>query len=103
MGLLISPNTSKIKIHGTPLELNSVYVRFEYTAKADGKTITASFQTYYDRPSFDRNELIITDIPYNGFSFELQPTETQSIDMVLSYGIVKFEEWGYSAQLEITI
>jgi hypothetical protein len=100
MGLIVSPNTKTIKVHGTPIELTNVYVRIAYLAHDDGKTMSITFQTYYDRSQFDINELITTDIGQNGFSVEILPTEIQSIDTAFAYAITKFTEWGYNATLE---
>lgn len=101
MGLIVTPNTAQIKVHGTPIELTSVYVRIEYVAHADGLTMDVNFNTYYDRSQFDINEIILTDMIHNSFSVVIDATETQSIDTALAYSILKFEEWGYSATLEV--
>lgn len=100
MGLLITPNTAKIKVHGTPIELNEVYVRVEYFAHADGLTMDITIQTYFDYSQYQANEVILTDLPFNSFSVAIDPTEIQSIDTAFSYSILKFEEWGYSATIE---
>ena len=101
MGLIITPNTAQIKVHGTPIQLTEVYVRIEYVAHADGLTIDVSFQTYYDRSQFDIGQVILTDMIHNSFSVVIDTTETQSIDTAFAYAITKFEEWGYSATLEV--
>jgi len=101
MGLIVMPNTAQIKVHGTPIELNEVYVRIEYVAHADGLTIDVSFNTYYNRSQYDIGEVILTDMIHNSFSIVIDTTETQSIDTALTYAISKFEEWGYSATLEV--
>jgi hypothetical protein len=101
MGLIVTPNTAQIKVHGTPIELTEVYVRIEYVAHADGLTMDISFKTYYDRAQFDIGEDIYTDMLFNSFSVAIETTETQSIDTALAYSILKFEEWGYSATLEV--
>ncbi len=100
MGLIVTPNTNTIKVHGTPIELSSLYIRIEYTAHSDGRTMSVTFNTYYDRFHFDNGELILTDINHNSYTAEILPTEIQSIDTALNYGIIKFQEWGYSAVIE---
>lgn len=99
MGLQVTPNTEKIRAHGTPIELQSIYVRIEYVAHADGVTMSVTFNTYYDRAHFDANEILVTDIPYNSYTAEILSTEVQSIDTALAYGVTKFNEWGYSATI----
>lgn len=101
MGLIVTPNTKTIKLHGTPIELTSVYVRIAYFAHDNGTTMGVSFQTYYDRTQYEANELLITDIGQNSFTAEIDTTESQSIDTAFAYAITKFQEWGYSATIEV--
>ena len=100
MGLFVTPNTAHIKIHGTQIELNEVYVRIEYFAHADGITMDIKTQTYFDYSQYQANEVILTDLPFNSFSVAIDHTELQSIDTALSYSVAKFQEWGYSATIE---
>lgn len=103
MGLIITPNEKTIKVHGTPIELSSVYVRIGFTAQPDGLTMDIIFDTYYDREAFDNDDDLLTDIHQNHFSIAIDPTEIQSIDTALSYSVTKFIEWGYLATIEQNI
>jgi len=101
MGIIVTPNIKTIKAQGTPIELQSIYVRIEYVAHADGLLMDVTFKTYYNRLQYEANELLATDIVQNSFTSQIDTTETQSIDTALTYSIAKFEEWGYSATLEV--
>jgi hypothetical protein len=101
MGLLVKPDTRKINVHGTPIELNEVYVRVEYFAHADGLTMDVKLQTYFDYSQYEVNEVILTDIPLNEFSVAIEPTEIQSIDTAFTYSIQKFIELGYLAEVTV--
>ena len=103
MGLIITPNEKTIKVHGTPIELDSVYVRIGFTASPDGKTIDVVFDTYYERTAFDNDDDLLTNIHKSTFSVAIESTETQSIDTALTYSVIKFEEWGYGATIEPSI
>lgn len=114
MGILLSKGTDKIvtdsetkeqytiegkaiHIHGTDIELTSVYARIEFTAQADGKTVNVTFKTYKDRSYFDINQELYTDINTKSFNFAILETEEQSLAVALQYSILKFEDLGYSA------
>ena len=103
MGLILTPNEKTIKVHGTPIELSSVYVRIGFTAQPDGLTMNIIFDTYYDRAAFDNDDDLLTDIHKSSFSVAIDPSETQSIDTALNYSVIKFEEWGYVATIEPNI
>lgn len=71
MGLQITPNTTNIFIHGTDIELTSVYARLTFTAHPDGVTISASFKTYLNHSKFLLNEDVYTSI--HSLNFDCNP------------------------------
>jgi hypothetical protein len=89
-----------IHIHGTDIEMLTVYARIEFTAHPDGTTMSVSFKTYKDHSFFDLNDELYTDIVSKGFDFGILETEEQSLAVALQYSIVKFDELGYSAIIE---
>ncbi len=114
MGLQLSKGTDKIvtdsetqeqytiegkaiHIHGTDIELASVYARIEFVAHADGTTIDVTFNTYLDHAHYLSGDCVHTDIHVNGFDFGILETEEQSLAVALQYSILKFEDLGYSA------
>lgn len=99
MGLQLQPNTELIKIHGTDIELASVYVRIEFVAHPDGSTITVTFKTYLDHTHFLNNECVHTTIHDQSFDFAILETEVQSLDVALSYTAERFTEFGYTATI----
>jgi len=56
MGLQLSKGQNEggkaIHIHGTDIELASVYARIEFVAHADGTTIDVTFKTYLDHAHY---------------------------------------------------
>ena len=99
MGLQLTPNTELIKIHGTDIELTSVYARLTFTAHPDGVTMSASFKTYLDHSKFLLNEEVYTSIHSLNFDFVILETEDQSLQTALDYSILKFNDLGYNAQI----
>jgi len=97
MGLQLTPNTTNIFIHGTDIELTSVYARLTFTAHPDGVTISASFKTYLDHAKFLLGDEIFTSIHSLNFDFVILETEDQSLQTALDYSILKFNDYGYNA------
>ncbi len=92
---IIIPGKS-IYIHGTDIELTSVYARIEFVAHADGTTIDVTFKTYLDHAHYVSGDCVHTDIHVTGFDFAILETEEQSLAVALQYSILKFEDLGYS-------
>lgn len=88
-----------IYIHGTDIELTSVYARMQFTANPDGRTIVASFKTYLNHDKFLQGEEVNTTIHSLNFDFVILETEVQSLEVALSYSVAKFIDLGYSAQI----
>lgn len=106
--IVINPETGEeitvlgksIHIHGTDIELTSVYVRIEFVAHADGTTISVTFNTYLDHAHYVTDDCVNTDINFKGFDFTILETEEQSLAVALQYSILKFEDLGYTAIIE---
>ena len=99
MGILLQPNTETIKVHGTDIELDSVYARIEFVAHSDGSTISVTFKTYKDQSFFLTGEELFTTLNAKTFDFAILETETQSIEIALSYMAERFTEMGYIATI----
>lgn len=99
MGLQLTPNTTQIFVHGTDIELASIYARIEFKALPDGKTISVSFKTYKDRSYFLNNEELFTSVHAQTFDFTILETENQSLETALNYSIQRFNEMGYNATI----
>ena len=78
MGLQLSKGQNEgsnaIHIHGTDIELTSVYVRIEFVAHADGTTIDVTFKTYLDHAHYLSGDCVHTDIHVIGFDFVVLET-----------------------------
>ena len=99
MGILLQPNTELIKVHGTDIELTSVYARIEFVAHPDGLTISVNYKTYLDHAHFLTNDCVHTSIHSMEFSFTILATEEQSLLVALNYTKDRFIEMGYSASI----
>ena len=89
-----------IYIKGTDIELDSVYARVTFEAHEDGKTVKAFIKTYKDASFYTDRKEIETSINLYPFDFAIEDTETQSVDVVLSYVKTRIEEFGYNAQIQ---
>jgi hypothetical protein len=106
--VIIDPETGQeiiilgksIFIKGTDIELTNCYVRIEFTAQKDGRTCDVIFSTYLNYEKFKEGKVVETSITTNKFDFAILETELQSIDVVLQYSIEKFEDLGYTAEIE---
>lgn len=96
-GNLITTSGKSIFIHGTDIELDSVYARIEFVAHPDGSTISVTFKTYKDQTYFLSGNEIYTTILSQQFDFALLVTESQSIGAALNYTAQRFMEKGYNA------
>lgn len=99
MGILLTPNTTLIKVHGTDIELASVYARIEFNALPDGTTISVNYKIYLDHSYFLINEELLTDIHIQQMDFTILITETQSLSVALTYAMERFVEMGYLAEV----
>lgn len=99
MGILLTPNTELIKVHGTDIELTSVYTRIEFVAHSDGSTISVTYKTYLDHAHFLTGDCVHTSIHEMPFDFTILSTENQSIDTALTYTAQRFTEMGYTATI----
>lgn len=101
MGILIKQTTDKkIKISGTDIELNEVYGRIDFVGRQDGKTLEIATTTYVNKQTYTEGKPIFTDIPQGNFYTQLQENEEQTIQTVLSYAKVGFEQLGYEVVID---
>jgi len=97
MGLLVSATSSKkILIKGTEIELPSVYVRVEFAARANGKTLEIAAATYASHEAYkDGAGAIFTDVQQGAFSVELVDAQMQDLTSAELYSKLAFEQLGY--------
>ena len=100
MAILIKSNEKKsITISGTELNLESIYGRLEFAGRADGKTLEIAVTTYASSATFESNQPIFTDVQQGTFTVEIQPTETQGLDIANKYSKLAFEQMGYTVEI----
>ena len=100
MAILIKSNEEKsITILGTELNLESIYARLEFAARADGKTLEIAVATYASRATFESNQPIFTDVQQGSFTVEILPTELQDINSANKYASLAFSQMGYTTEI----
>ena len=94
MGLLVSATAEKkILIQGTAIELQNVYVRVEYSARANGTTLETAMATYSDHQAFkDGASVLLTDVPMSNIVSELTDKQTQDLSSAELYSKLNYEE-----------
>ena len=97
MGLLVSATAEKkILIKGTEIELPSVYVRLEYSGRANGVTLEIAAATYASHEAYkDGAGAIFTDVQQGAFSVELVDAQMQDLSSAELYSKLAFEQMGY--------
>jgi reverse gyrase len=100
MAILIKANKDKsITILGTELNLESIYARLEFAARADGKTLEIAVVTYASQTTYESNQPILTDVQQGNFTVEILPTELQDINAANKYASLAFEQLGYTTEI----
>tara|TARA_R110000868_G_scaffold279203_1_gene539278 strand:- start:26193 stop:26528 length:336 start_codon:yes stop_codon:yes gene_type:complete len=110
MGILLSKGIDKVVdevtiegtpifIKGTDIELTSVYVRVEFKAGIDGKSLTIYPSVFLNQYEYSQGNSLATNVNTKPFEVAILETEIQSIDTALSYSIEKFIDYGFSAEI----
>jgi hypothetical protein len=101
MGLLVSATAEKkILIQGTTIELPNVYVRVEYSARANGTTLETAMATYSNHQAFkDGASVLLTDVPMSNIVSELTEGQTQDLSSSELYSKLNYEELGYLVEI----
>jgi hypothetical protein len=101
MGLLVSATADKkILIKGTAIELPSVYVRLEYSARANGVTLEIAAITYDSVTTYEvGGSSLITDVPQSNIVVELTEGQTQDLSSAELYSKANYEELGYIVEV----
>lgn len=102
MALIIKSNeTKKIMIAGTSIELADVYMRLEFAARTDGKTIEVAGATYVSKSTFEESKPIFTDIQSGNLVAQIKPTEIQSLETAHEYAKDAYTELGYTVEIDL--
>jgi hypothetical protein len=102
MGLIIeSTENKKILITGTDIELQTLYGRVEFAARADGKTLEIALSTFASLEAFEaKASVITTNVPMGNLNVELAVGQAQDLDTSLNYMKAALEQEGYSVVIE---
>jgi hypothetical protein len=101
MGLIISSTeTKKIFVKGTPIELETIYGRVEFSSRLNGKTIEIGMASFYDKPGYVANNFLNTDLPEQTITVEIQANEEQNVETALAYMALFLGQQGYVVEIE---
>ena len=101
MGLLVSATAEKkILIQGTEIELQSVYARLEYGARANGVTLEIAASTYESKDAYESGaSILLTDVPMSNITVELEEGQMQDLSSAELYSKAGYEELGYAVEV----
>jgi len=101
MGLLVNATAEKkILIQGTEIELQSVYARLEYGARANGVTLEIAASTYESKDAYESGaSILLTDVPMSNITVELEEGQMQDLLSAELYSKVRYEELGYAVEI----
>lgn len=101
MGIFIRATQDKqIKISGTDITLNEVYMRIEFAARANGITLEIAPTTFASKQTYSENKPLYTDVITSNLLVDLQPNETQTIDNALNYTAMFYIQLGYDVVID---
>jgi hypothetical protein len=101
MGIFIRATQDKqIKISGTDITLNEVYMRIEFAARANGITLEIAPTTFATKQTYSENKPLYTDVITSNLLVDLQPNETQTIDNALNYTAMFYTQLGYDVVID---
>ena len=100
MGLLVSATAEKkISIQGTEIKLKSVYVRVEYSARANGVTLEIAPATYTSHEVYKAGgDVVLTDVPQSNITIDLAEGQMQDLASAELYSKLAFEQLGYTVE-----
>jgi len=101
MGLLVNATAAKkIKIQGTAIELPNVYVRVEYSARANGVTLEIAPATYTSREVYkEGGAVLLTDVPQSNITIDLLEGQMQDLASAELYAKSTYEQLGYIVEI----
>jgi hypothetical protein len=103
MALILTPTTEqKIKISGTDIELQSVYLRLEFKARIDGIALELDAKTYLSKDKYSSNEDISVEIVSPKILVNIDPL-TQIQDLNTAHAMLKshYESNGYGVTIDL--
>ena len=101
MGIFVkSTEEKKVNIKGTPIELESVYLRVEFASRADGQTMEIANYSYYDKQGFKDNVIVPTDLPEGSLTVKIEAGTEQTSEVALAYMAEALKQQGYEVEIE---
>ena len=102
MGLIIKPTESKdLLIQGSDIILTEAYVRIDFKAYEDGRTIQIRLGTYASKTNFEENRgMLFTNALLGPFQLEILETEKQTIDTAHIYAKSLLEDQGFEVEYD---
>ena len=103
MALILTPTQEKkIKIQGTTIELNSLYLRLEFKARMDGSTLEINGSQFINKEMFLNSTPVAADITSPQVMFNIDTTtEVQDISTAHKYLKEYYESNGYTVTIDL--
>jgi hypothetical protein len=104
MAILIKETEEKqIKLSGTDITIPEIYGRVEFVGRANGTTLEIGIVTYVSKQTFEENKVVFTDIESRSLMVNLEPNETQSLDIAHKYAKIAYEQQGYEVVIDLSL
>jgi hypothetical protein len=103
MALILTPTQEqKIKIQGTTIELDSLYLRLEFRARMNGSTLEINGAQFINKEMFLNNTPVVADIISPQVMFDIDTTvEVQDISAAHRLLKAYYEENGYGVTIDL--
>jgi hypothetical protein len=102
MAILIKETEEKqIKLSGTDITIPEIYGRVEFVGRANGTTLEIGIVTYVSEQTFEENKVVFTDVESRSLMVNLEPNETQSLEIAHKYAKIAYEQQGYEVVIDL--
>jgi hypothetical protein len=103
MALILTPTEEKrIFVTGTTIEIPEIYLRLEFTCRANGKTLEIYSSTYVNKQAYLDGNSVPVNIPLNSVIADIDTlTQIQSVQVAHDLAKAQYEALGYTVTLDL--
>ena len=94
MALVLSNNN--LRVRGTDIDLNSVYVRLEFSCRKNGKMIEVYSYYFLNKQKYLENDYLNVDIGVYNFTINVNDINLNVLELVHNYCKDVYEDMGYN-------
>lgn len=99
MSILLTSKDTKINYIFQKGEIDSLYLKVDYTSFPESKIMEVSIKTYLTKEDSLLDNYIYTDVPDNSFHVQVDTYEEQNLEYATLYAIKRFESLGYKCEI----